>query len=138
MRETRSMAMSQAHKDALAQGRRESRAIKVYLEALGQPKRRGRPVTPETLRKKITDLDERIANESNPLRRVDLIQARIEAENALDSAATAADMSRLEAGFVEYAAEYSERKGITYAAWREAGMPAAVLKDAGIKRTRSS
>lgn len=132
------MAMSQAHKDALAQGRRESRAIKVYLEALGQPKRRGRPVTPETLRKKIVGLDGRIADESNPLRRVDLIQARIEAESALDTATTAADMSRLEGGFVEYAAGYSERKGITYGAWREAGVPAAVLKDAGIKRTRSS
>lgn len=131
------MAMSQAHKEALAQGRRESRAIKAYLEALGQPKRRGRPVTPDTLRKKISDLDVRIADESNPLRRVDLIQTRIVAETALESATAAADMGRLEAGFVEYAAGYSERKGISYAAWREAGVPASVLKHAGIKRTRS-
>lgn len=132
------MAMSQAHKEALAQGRRESRAIKSYLEALGRPKRRGRPVTPETLRQRIADLDQKIAAEANPLRRVDLIQARIEAVAALESASVIADMSRLEAGFVEYAAGYSDRKGITYAAWREAGVPASVLKDAGIKRTRTS
>lgn len=132
------MAMSQAHKEALAQGRRESRAIKSYLDALGRPKRRGRPVTPETLRTRIADLDQKIAAEENPLRRVDLIQTRLDAESALESANAAADMSRLEAGFVDHAAGYSERKGITYAAWREAGVPASVLKDAGIKRTRSS
>ena len=50
----------------------------------------------------------------------------------------APDLEGLEAGFVEYAKAYSERKGITYAAWREAGVPASILKDAGIKRTRSS
>ena len=31
---------------------------------------------------------------------------------------------------------YSERKGISYAAWREAGVPAATLKAAGISRGR--
>ena len=36
--------------------------------------------------------------------------------------------------FVDAAAEYSERKGITYSAWRELGVPAAVLKRAGVKR----
>ena len=30
---------------------------------------------------------------------------------------------------------YSERKGIVYATWREAGVPPAVLAKAGISRT---
>ena len=33
------------------------------------------------------------------------------------------------------AAEYGRRKGITYAAWREAGVPSAVLSRAGIARS---
>ena len=49
------MAMSAEHKAALAAGRRESRAIKDYLEALAS-RRPGRPVTPDTLAKRVKDL----------------------------------------------------------------------------------
>ncbi|HHC09225.1 MAG TPA: hypothetical protein ENK55_10995 [Actinobacteria bacterium] len=130
------MAMSKAHKEALAEGRRAARAIKAYLQALATPKRRGRPVDPARLQEKIAQLDERIRGEADPLRRVELIQARLDAMAALDAAQASDDLAELEKGFVEYAAGYSERKGITYAAWREAGVPASVLKAAGIKRTR--
>ena len=43
-------------------------------------------------------------------------------------------LARLEAGFVRSAKAYGERKGISYAAWREQGVPAAVLRQAGITR----
>jgi len=130
--------MTQEHKDALAEGRRQSRAIKAYLEALDTPKRRGRPVTPETLQKKIDDLDAKLRAEPDPLRRVDLIQARLEAEEALSGLEATENLDGLEAGFVAYGSAYSDRKGISYAAWREAGVPAPVLKEAGVKRTRRS
>jgi hypothetical protein len=45
-----------------------------------------------------------------------------------------ADLDALEAGFIEAASGYSERKGISYAAWREMGVEASVLKKAGIGR----
>ena len=45
------------------------------------------------------------------------------------------DIGELEAGFVAVAKSYSERKGLTYAAWREAGVDARVLKQAGITRS---
>jgi hypothetical protein len=45
------------------------------------------------------------------------------------------DLEALEAEFVQVAAEYSRRKGITYSAWREAGVEPRVLKAAGIDRT---
>lgn len=48
--------------------------------------------------------------------------------------ATGDDISKLEAAFVAVAKSYSERKGITYAAWREAGLAAATLRMAGISR----
>ena len=47
---------------------------------------------------------------------------------------TKVDLSALEADFVKTAAKYAERKGISYAAWRELGVPADVLKKAGISR----
>ena len=127
------MAMSAEHKAALAAGRRESRAIKEYLGAMAA-RRPGRPVTAETLAARIADLEKRIAAESNPLKAVDLRQARLDAEQALDAAKDTADTAAMEAAFIEYARAYSERKGITYAAWRESGVPAAALKKAGITR----
>ena len=36
--------------------------------------------------------------------------------------------------FVKVAASYSERRGITYAAWREIGVTPEVLKKAGVGR----
>ena len=132
------MAMSDEHKAALAQGRRESKAIKAYLVAISIPKRRGRPITPEVLEAKIETLDQRILEETDVLARVDLFQARIDAQEALDQMAAVVDLDALEAGFVEYANSYSQRKGITWPAWREAGVSADVLKAAGVKRTRKS
>jgi len=127
------MAMSDEHKAALAEGRRQSRALKRYLEALGA-RRPGRPVTPETLRIRLERVEIRIAEESDPLKRLDLVQQRIDIKTQLEQLADAADIEALEEGFVEYAKAYSARKGITYAAWRELGVPAAVLKRAGIGR----
>ena len=127
------MAMSAEHKAALAAGRREARAIKGYLDSLGA-RRRGRPVTPESLTKRVKDLEKKIAAETNSLRAIDLRQARMEAEQALASAAGSVDRAKLEADFVKHVKAYTKRKGIAYSVWREAGVPAAVLKKAGIGR----
>lgn len=132
------MAMSAEHKAAIAQGRRETKAIKAYLEAISVPRRRGRPITPETLETKIADLDQRIRDEDNPLARVELFQARLDAQEALDQLTATVDLDALEVGFIEYAGSYSERKGLTWPAWREAGVSAEVLRAAGIKRTRAN
>ena len=130
------MAMSEEHKAALAQGRRESRAIKAYLVAIAVPKRRGRPTTPEALEAKIATLDRRILEETDVLARVDLYQARIDAQETLNNMEAVVDIEALETGFVEYANSYSLRKGITWPAWREVGVSAEVLKAAGVRRTR--
>jgi hypothetical protein len=75
------MAMSKEHKAALAQGRRESRAIKRYLEALGN-RRPGRPVTTESLESRISRIDDKLRDENDPLKKVDLLQQRIDAAEA--------------------------------------------------------
>ncbi len=127
------MAMSKEHKAALAQGRREARTIKAYLESLARRKP-GRPVTVETLRERLARLGDQVAAEQDPLKRVDLVQKKLEAEEALARAENVADNAALEQGFVATVQSYSARKSITYAAWREAGVPAAVLRRAGLTR----
>lgn len=131
------MPMSEEHKAALAQGRRESRAIKAYLEALGS-RRPGRPVTAESVRKRIETIDEKLAAEDDPLKQLDLRQERIDAESTLKEVEAKEDIDELEKAFVEVAKSYSERKGISYAAWRQVGVSASVLKEAGIPRSRKS
>ena len=127
------MAMSDEHKAALKRGREESRAIKSYLEALGA-RRPGRPVTKESVTARIERLEQRIAEEGNPLKAVEYRQARLEAERQLADLADPVDLDALEKGFVAVVAAYSQRKGISYSAWREQGVPAAVLSAGGIKR----
>lgn len=129
------MAMSKEHKAALAQGRLEARSVKAYLASLG-PKKRGRPVTKDSLQRKITEIDSKLKNESNPLRRLDLMQSRAEAEQALGAAGGGPDQDALTADFIKHAKAYSDRKGISYATWREFGVPAEVLRRAGIPQTR--
>lgn len=127
------MAMSEEHKAALARGRRESRAVKAYLEALAA-RRPGRPVSPERLRERISSIETRLNGESDPLKALELRQSRIDAERQLADAERKVDLSALETAFAEHAKGYGERKGISYQAWREQGVPAAVLREAGITR----
>ena len=127
--------MSDQHKAALARGRAESRAIKGYLNALAARKP-GRPVTKESLEKRLEKVNAKIDDSGDPLEKVELIQSRLDIEKALAEVTSADDLMSLQSGFVEHAASYSERKGVSYTAWREAGVPAAVLREAGIKETR--
>lgn len=127
-------AMTPEHKEALALGREQGRAVRRYLEALDahRPKR-GRKRTPESIQKRLQQIETQLAS-ADPLTRLNLVQERINLQHELASKETAVDLSGLEAAFVSAAKGYSERKGITYAAWREAGVDAAVLKKAGVRR----
>lgn len=128
--------MTDEHKAALAKGREQGRAVREYLAALEQERKPGRPIDRNAIEAKLPEIQGRIDEEPDPAKRVELIQKRLDLEERLVELGDAPDMEALEQGFVDAAGEYSERKGITYPAWREAGVPAAVLKRAGIKRTR--
>lgn len=127
--------MSDDHKEALAQGRKEARAIKSYLQAL-EARRPGRPVSKDSLQKRMERISAKLETSDNPLEVVELIQSKLDIEKALSDAENAQDMATLEGGFVDNVASYSERKGVSYTAWREFGVPASVLRKAGIKETR--
>ncbi len=126
--------MSDEHKAALAQGRAESRAVRDYLDALRANKpRRGRKRTPESIKKRIATIDDQIKS-SDPLNELLLTQERRDLASELETMSKSVDVASVEAAFVEVAASYSTRQGISYTSWREVGVPAATLKRAGISR----
>jgi len=126
--------MTNEHKAALAAGRAESRAVKSYLAGLenNRPKR-GRKRTPESIKRRLTQIDSALP-EADPLNRLALVQERMDLERELEGMSAKADLGKLEDDFVKVAGTYSARRGISYAAWREVGVDAAVLKKAGISR----
>ena len=127
--------MSDEHKAALAEGRNQGRAVRRYLEALEahRPKR-GRKRTTDSIQKRLEKIEAELPS-ADPLKRLQLIQERLDLQNELEHANTKVDLTELEAEFVRAAADYSARKGISYAAWRELGVEASVLKRAGISRS---
>lgn len=126
--------MTEEHKAALAEGRRQGRIVRDYLQALEADSRPGRKASPETLRNRINDVEQQIDETSDPANRLTLVQKRLDLQNQLESLEEAQDIEALEKDFVSVAAQYGERKGLSYSAWREIGVPAKVLKQAGITR----
>jgi hypothetical protein len=131
----RKRTMTDDHKAALAAGRTEGRAVRRYLEALEAHKpKRGRKRTPESIEKRLAAIESQL-DAADPLSRVNLIQERMDLSNELEGMQQKVDLTELEQEFVKAALGYSERRGISYAAWREAGVSAAVLTQAGITRS---
>ncbi len=126
--------MSEAHKAALAEGREQGRAVRRYLEALEAHKpKRGRKRTQESMQKRLQAIEERLAS-ADPLTRLHLVQERMDLERQLAVGDNGVDLGELEEAFIAAAEPYGRRKGITYSAWREAGVDPSVLRRAGIRR----
>ena len=127
--------MSDDHKAALAQGRSEGRAVRDYLAALRANKpKRGRKRTSDSIKKRIAGIEDQLPT-ADPLTEVKLIQERFNLSRELETMDSQVDLQSLEDGFVDVASSYSVRQGISYAAWREVGVPASVLKRAGVSRS---
>ena len=134
MAERKKRTMTDDHTKATNDGREQARAVAAYLDALESNKpKRGRKRTPESIDRQLAALDERLAK-ANAISRLSIIQQRIALLEAREALQGDVDLSAYEDDFVDVAADYSQRKGISYAAWRELGVPAPVLKRAGIGR----
>ena len=128
-------AMSEEHKSALAAGRNEGRAIRNYLEALDSHKpKRGRKRTPSSVEKRLAYVEEAMAT-AEALDRVRLIQEQMDLHAELEGMEHQSNLADLAEEFIKFAASYSERKHVSYAAWRSFGVPADVLKRAGLRRS---
>lgn len=128
--------MSAAHKAALAQGRKESRAINRYLEALKAGKgKRGRKRTPSSIEGRLSKIS-RTFETASPMQQLELTQERMDLESEKSRLEARADLSALEKEFAAVAKSYAARRGISYSAFRSMGVPAEVLSRAGVRRTR--
>ena len=118
--QTDSMAertMSDEHKAAIAAGRIGAAAVRDYLDALesSRPKR-ARQVTPEKLQERRADINSQLGSVNiKPIKRLELMQQRRDIDAQFTAIADEPDMSAVEAGFVEHAPNYGQRKGITCA-----------------------
>ena len=126
--------MSDEHKAALAEGRSQGRAVRLYLEALAANKpKRGRKRTPDSMKKRLDRITAELQT-ADPLKRLQLTQEQLDLESEIEAGQATVDLSELEQGFIAAAGPYASRKGISYAAFRAVGVTPAVLKAAGISR----
>ncbi len=130
--------MSAQHKEALARGREEGRAVRLYLEAIEEQKPRpGRRRTAESITRRLDNVNQKLSG-SDALTRLNLLQERSDLEAELARAGGAGDMVDLEAKFLKVAKSYGDRKSIGYSAWRAIGVEPEVLERAGITRGKSA
>jgi len=131
--------MSVEHKAALAAGRDDGRIVKRYLEAVAEskPSGRGRRRSVTAIRNRLKAVEKELESAS-ALGRLHLVQERrdLQAELARSGEGTS-DLATLRKSFIVVAKRYSERKGISYEAWREVGVDAATLAAADISRSTS-
>jgi hypothetical protein len=119
------------HLAALALGRTEGRAVREYLNALATQGKKARGRAPRSA----ADIQADIAASTDPVERLKLrplLRAALERE----SAGSDQDFEAMEDAFVKVAGSYSQRQGLTYVDWRAEGVPAAVLKRAGVSRAQ--
>lgn len=127
-------SMSPDHKEALAVGRAEGRAVRAYLEAVDSARpKRGRKRTKESIGARLETLAAELES-ADPLKRLQLAQEELDLTDELARMDQGIDLSELETEFVKVAKSYASRKGISYSAFRQVGVPASVLKAAGISR----
>lgn len=112
------------------------KVVRDYLKALEAGVSAGKADV-EKLAERARQLAERAEAESDPLRRLTVLQQRVEVDERLAKVEGLPDVAELAAAFVQVAHPYSQERGISYAAWREVGVPAAVLREAGIPRGRA-
>jgi hypothetical protein len=126
------MARRKAERPAERGARRaETNAVAAYLRALRAPKVPAR--SRGALEKRRAQIETWIANESSPIRQVELIQQRLNIDAQLAQINEAARIAELEEAFVNVAASWAKRNGISAAALREVGVPASVRKRAGLQ-----
>lgn len=127
--------LTKEHKAALATGRVEGKVVRDYLEALRSNKpKRGRKRTSDAVERRLAAVAE-LLEDADPVTELKLRQEQMNLEAELSAMQPSVDIEALEDAFVEIAASYSARSGISYAAWRQVGVAASVLSRAGISRS---
>lgn len=130
--------MTDEHKAALEEGRAEARIVKRYLTAIETAREKQQRIRrrPESvIRERLAEVETELAA-ARALRRLHLLQEKADLEEELQAAAEDSpdELEELRRRFIEVGRSYGERKGITYETWRQAGLDAQTLREAGISR----
>jgi len=129
--------LTAAHKKALAEGRTMSVTVNAYLSAVNTPGRRGRKVSTATLEQRLAAARARSKTSTGVEKVMAAQEVRdLQAKLAQVSMTSSVDVKSLEVAFVKVAKRFGANRGIGYGAWRDAGVPAEVLRRAGVARTR--
>jgi hypothetical protein len=113
--------------------RAETNAVAAYLTALKGPRPSGSSKAKrEGLIRRRAQVEQWISEERSPIREVELIQSRLDIDAQLAQLDQAARLPELEEAFVKVAATWAKRTGVSAAALREVGVPASVLRRAGL------
>jgi len=124
--------MDAEHKAKLVQGRADARVVKAYLQHLEENKpKRGRRRTADGISKRLAQIEADLATES-ALSRLKMFQERADLANELDALGRTTDGSELRAAFVGCAARYATSQGLKAAAFRQMGVDAPTVREAGI------
>ena len=114
-----------------------SATVDRYLASVNTPKRRGRKVSKVALEQRLAAAQTNARSARGVAKVLAAQEIRdLQARLANLNATSETDLKSLEAEFVKIAKRFAENRGIGYGAWRDAGVPAVVLKKARIARTR--
>jgi vacuolar-type H+-ATPase subunit E/Vma4 len=120
-------------------GRKQSRAVRAYLEGLEalatRPRPRGKR-TVEFLQNRIADLPALYEQETDVMKRLNLVSEQLMLEEELEAMTGEPDIdiNALEQDFIANAKAFAEAKNVVYGAWRQLGVTPKVLREAGITR----
>lgn len=110
----------------------ETAIVRRYLKALIERKKADRPrwADPQL---RLSEIEMQLAEPGlDPIPRLDLLQERVEVRQAIAAKEAEQEFESLVDEFVSVGLSYSHRKGISYAAWRDFGVPAEHLRRARI------
>lgn len=113
-----------------------SATVDRYLTAISTPRKRGRKVSRSTLERRLAAAQERTKSSVGVARLLAAQDVRALRARLTDGSGNDGDIKSLQAEFIKVAKKFGENRGISYGAWRDAGVPADVLKRAGVARTR--
>lgn len=109
--------------------RAETNTVAAYLALCGAPKAAG---DREALSAKRAELQRRVATAATPIERLRLVQQRVDLDDAINRLVAQERRPEIEAAFIKVAAGWCDRNGISARALREVGVPADVLRQAGL------
>lgn len=108
----------------------QNEIVKRYMNVLFLLRKKDvAPSTPEKAQALLDEVIEKLKDENTgTIDRIRFAQKKVELQRFIDGQKGVGQAKLIEEAFIKIVREFSKRKGIEYAAWRELGVPTMVLK----------